>query len=148
MLFLGQLWHSTVIQIEAYVISPACLSFPVKNVRAKVAKTRDHAPQASAFVVHVSTFLITFFCHHRMHFERFFMHPLTVMNGFPLMDWLIFISVALSCGKSSSDNNTYLVQTSVTALTSPCTYTICPCNKNICRTRFDFAVSFFLSLYL
>merc|ERR1712223_1388941 len=46
---------------------------------------------------------------------------------------------ALSCGGSSSDNNTYLVQTSATSITSPCTYTICPCNQAICRTRFDFA---------
>ena len=50
------------------------------------------------------------------------------------------IIVALSCGGSSSDNNTYLVQTTATSVTSPCTYTICPCNQAICRTRFDFAV--------
>merc|ERR1712241_220739 len=33
---------------------------------------------------------------------------------------------ALSCGSSS------------TAVTSPCMYTICKCNTNICRIRFDF----------
>merc|ERR1739844_185941 len=45
---------------------------------------------------------------------------------------------ALSCGKSSSENQTYLVQASATSLTSPCTYTICKCSTNICRIRFDF----------
>merc|ERR1719336_758133 len=45
---------------------------------------------------------------------------------------------ALSCGGSASENQTYLVQSSVTSLTSPCTYTICPCSTNICRIRFDF----------
>merc|ERR1712001_659143 len=45
---------------------------------------------------------------------------------------------ALSCGHTSSENHTYLVQTSVTSLTSPCTYTICKCSTNICRIRFDF----------
>jgi len=44
----------------------------------------------------------------------------------------------LSCGGSASENQTYLVQTSVTTLTSPCTYTICPCSTNICRIRYDF----------
>merc|ERR1712048_1424345 len=45
---------------------------------------------------------------------------------------------ALSCGKSSSENQTYLVQSTVTSLTSPCTYSICKCSTNICRIRFDF----------
>jgi len=44
----------------------------------------------------------------------------------------------LSCGRSSSENVTYISQSSVTTLTSPCTYTICPCSSNICRIRFDF----------
>merc|ERR1711997_1083946 len=45
---------------------------------------------------------------------------------------------SLSCGGSASQNQTYLVQTSVTTLTNPCSYTICPCSSNICRIRFDF----------
>merc|ERR1719162_1935087 len=45
---------------------------------------------------------------------------------------------ALACGGSASENQTYLVQSSVTTLTSPCTYTICPCSSSICRIRFDF----------
>merc|ERR1711899_601890 len=45
---------------------------------------------------------------------------------------------ALSCGDSSSENQTYLVQSTVTSLTSPCTYTICKCSTDICRIRFDF----------
>merc|ERR1719418_418721 len=44
----------------------------------------------------------------------------------------------LSCGGSASENQTYLVQSSVTTLTSPCKYTICPATSNICRIRFDF----------
>jgi len=45
---------------------------------------------------------------------------------------------SLSCGGSSSENQTYIVQSSTTALTSPCTYTICKCSTDICRIRFDF----------
>merc|ERR1711971_1146651 len=44
----------------------------------------------------------------------------------------------LSCGGSASENQTYLVQSSVTTLTSPCKYTICPMGTDICRIRFDF----------
>ena len=52
-----------------------------------------------------------------------------------------YLTVALSCGGSASENQTYLVQSSVTTLTNPCSYTICPCGANICRIRFDFTVS-------
>merc|ERR1719362_541661 len=45
---------------------------------------------------------------------------------------------ALSCGGSASENQTYLIQSSVTTLTSPCKYTICPSSTDICRIRFDF----------
>merc|ERR1711997_67678 len=45
---------------------------------------------------------------------------------------------ALSCGGSASENQTYLIQSSVTTLTSPCKYTICPGATDICRIRFDF----------
>merc|ERR1711971_40185 len=44
----------------------------------------------------------------------------------------------LACGGSASENQTYLIQASVTTLTSPCKYTICPAATNICRIRFDF----------
>merc|ERR1711971_825311 len=33
---------------------------------------------------------------------------------------------ALSCGGSASENQTYIVQSSTTTLTNPCSYTICP----------------------
>ena len=53
-----------------------------------------------------------------------------------------FFSVSLGCGGSSSDNNTYIVQTSTTSSPSgtsnSCTYTICPCSTDICRIRYDF----------
>merc|ERR1711935_992757 len=45
---------------------------------------------------------------------------------------------ALACGGSASENQTYLIQSSVTSLTSPCKYTVCPCGTDICRIRFDF----------
>merc|ERR1719491_1536813 len=45
---------------------------------------------------------------------------------------------SLACGGSASQNLTYLVQSSVTSLTSPCSYTVCPSSSNICRIRFDF----------
>merc|ERR1711963_80372 len=44
----------------------------------------------------------------------------------------------LSCGQTTSQNNSYLVQSSVTTLTSPCTYKVCPCSSDICRIRYDF----------
>merc|ERR1719189_1601918 len=44
----------------------------------------------------------------------------------------------LACGGSSSENQTYIVQASATAVTSPCSYTICPVSSEICRIRYDF----------
>lgn len=46
-------------------------------------------------------------------------------------------SFVLSCGGSTSDNNSYLVQASSTAL-SGCTYTVCPQATSISRIRYDF----------
>merc|ERR1711936_1346968 len=37
----------------------------------------------------------------------------------------------LACGGSSSENQTYIVQASATAVTSPCSYTICPVSSGI-----------------
>lgn len=45
---------------------------------------------------------------------------------------------ALACGDTAAENSTYIVQASATAVTSPCTYTICKCSNNICRLRYDF----------
>ena len=58
--------------------------------------------------------------------------------------WLTFntyfgiIVVKLGCGGSTNVNNSYIVQTAVTSLTSPCTYEVCPCSTDICRIRYDF----------
>jgi len=49
----------------------------------------------------------------------------------------ICCTFTLSCGGSASENCTYISQSSVTTLTSPCKYEICKCNTNICRIRFD-----------
>ncbi|TRY74632.1 hypothetical protein TCAL_15612, partial [Tigriopus californicus] len=49
--------------------------------------------------------------------------------------------INLACGGMSSENCTYLAQTSSTTGTSTCQYTICPCDENICRIRFDFVAS-------
>merc|ERR1712179_548891 len=45
---------------------------------------------------------------------------------------------ALACGGTASENSTYIVQASSTAVTSPCTYTVCKCSTDICRLRYDF----------
>ncbi|XP_023330828.1 uncharacterized protein LOC111703186 [Eurytemora carolleeae] len=47
---------------------------------------------------------------------------------------------SMACGTTISQNNTYHIISSFTAATtaSPCTYTICPCNTNICKLRLDF----------
>jgi len=48
-------------------------------------------------------------------------------------------SVVLSPGMSSSLNQTYIVQSGMTAPTAgSMTYTICPCSADVCRIRFDF----------
>lgn len=47
----------------------------------------------------------------------------------------------MSCGGSTSNNNSYIVQSSTTTLTSPCTYTVCPCSTDICRIRYDFTTN-------
>lgn len=58
----------------------------------------------------------------------------TCANGFGVC--CVF---SLSCGDSSSDNNTYIVQSSFTTdVDSPCTYSICKFTSNVCRIRFDF----------
>ena len=55
------------------------------------------------------------------------------------MSKILIILVTLSCGGSSSENNTYIVQSSTTtAPATPCTYKICPCSTDICRIRYDF----------
>lgn len=48
---------------------------------------------------------------------------------------------ALACGGTTSTNNSYLVQSAVTTLTSPCTYSVCPCSTDICRIRYDFTTN-------
>ena len=65
------------------------------------------------------------------------------MNKYGFMyNSLTFFSVSLGCGGSSSDNNTYIVQSSTTSSPSgtsnSCVYTICPCSTDICRIRYDF----------
>ena len=52
----------------------------------------------------------------------------------------LLFSETLSCGQSTNDNNTYLMQSDATSANSPCVYKVCPCNNNICRIRYDFMV--------
>ena len=51
------------------------------------------------------------------------------------------ISVILSCGGSSAENCSYIVQAATTTISPSCAYTICPKSNNICRIRYDFTVS-------
>ena len=58
------------------------------------------------------------------------------------MSKMLFILVTLSCGGTTSENNTYIVQASTTtAPATPCTYKICPCSSDICRIRYDFTTN-------
>ena len=58
------------------------------------------------------------------------------------MSKILFILVTLSCGGTTSENNTYIVQASTTtAPATPCTYKICPCSSDICRIRYDFTTN-------
>ncbi|XP_023348755.1 uncharacterized protein LOC111717490, partial [Eurytemora carolleeae] len=47
---------------------------------------------------------------------------------------------SMSCGSTISQNNTYHVISNFNTVTdpSPCTYTVCPLNNNICKIRLDF----------
>lgn len=47
---------------------------------------------------------------------------------------------SLSCGGSSSQNNTYATMTSYTVSSDPdpCTYTICKSNSDVCKLRIDY----------
>lgn len=38
----------------------------------------------------------------------------------------------------TSENCTYLEQTSVATLSSPCSYKVCPCSTAVCRIKYDF----------
>jgi len=46
---------------------------------------------------------------------------------------------SLSCGSTSTENSTYHAITAYSTNTdaSPCTYTICPCNTDVCKIRID-----------
>ena len=50
-------------------------------------------------------------------------------------------SETLSCGASTSDNNTYLMMSNAKSTNSPCDYKVCASSNNICRIRYDFLVS-------
>ena len=52
-----------------------------------------------------------------------------------------YILVSLDCGKTSSENCTYLVQDATTAPDDTCCeYTLCPASSNICRIKLDLTV--------
>ena len=49
------------------------------------------------------------------------------------------ISVTITCGQTTSDNNSYMIlSTSDTPTMPECSYKICGASKDICRIRFDF----------
>lgn len=57
----------------------------------------------------------------------------------------IFLVTLNRCGVTSSENNTYLINPGT--IPEDCTYRICPSSGNICRIRYDFNVSLFLTDY-
>ena len=71
---------------------------------------------------------------------RIWRSPIEERLYFMSVSYHYCLSVTLSCGGSASENQTYLIQSSVTTLTNPCKYTICPSGTDICRIRFDFTV--------
>ncbi len=57
--------------------------------------------------------------------------------------------MSLSCGGSSMENCTYLVQASTTTPSEQtCMYTICKAGPNICRFKFDFTVIIILKDFI
>lgn len=62
-------------------------------------------------------------------------------NHFEVIFWIFFFSVSLSCGSTTAQNCTYLVQEATTSPASnPCIFTICKESDDICRIRLDFTV--------
>jgi len=53
--------------------------------------------------------------------------------------------ISLTCGGSSSDNCTNLVQAATTSPTTDCQYKICPVSSSVNRIRLDLSVSNFLN---
>ena len=102
--------------------------FAVKNAVTKEEQIRVHVPLDLEFAVHVSILLA-------MTRNKYQIVLITIL--------LLFIIVSLSCGGSSSENNTYITQASTTTFTiNPCNHKICPVASSICRIRYDFAVSY------
>ena len=99
-----------------------CFEFPEKNVHQKVEKMKEVVPLDLEFVA-----FVRLYCFGQKYILYCFL-------------FFFLFSVSLACGGSASENSTYIVQASATAVSSPCTYTICPCSTNICRIRFDLTV--------
>ena len=100
----------------------------MKNAVTKEEQIRALVPLDLEFAVHVSIPLA-------MTRNKYQIVLITIL--------LLFIIVSLSCGGSSSENNTYITQASTTSFsTNPCNHKICPCSTSICRIRYDFAVSY------
>ena len=121
-----------------FLVFDNSLVFFSSNFSLKVEKVTDHAHQAMEFAVLVSN---KYFCKN-FYLSHFCLIVLCEMN----IKKSRMFSVKKGCGSSSSENSTYLdsSQSSKTDL-SQCTYTICP-KPNVCRIRFDFAVSWHFSL--
>ena len=104
-----------------------------------------HALKDSEFVAFVSNFLsIIHICHIHDYvldsFIQFGRKLKQCMNhSFDKLTFFLLI-VENSCGSTTSENVTYLVQTSSNSISSPCLYKVCPCSNNICRIRYDFTV--------
>ena len=49
--------------------------------------------------------------------------------------------VELACGATTTENCTYLVQASTATPTSPCQYTICRSEPDVCRIKLDLNVN-------
>ena len=98
----------------------------MKNVRPRVEQLTElvHPDSEFAAYVRLKYFVICAYF--------FSMH-------YPKFNFILSI-VALACGGTASENNTFIVQASATAVSSPCSYTICQCSTDICRIRFDLTV--------
>lgn len=57
----------------------------------------------------------------------------TCANGFG-----VCCLISLSCGQTSSDNNTYITETTSPSGVTVCDYNICKASSDICRIRLDF----------
>lgn len=62
--------------------------------------------------------------------------PFSYLHAHYVNDWMVFLTVTIRCGGSTSENCTYFESQGTES--GSCTSTICRSNSNVCQIRLDF----------